>query len=174
MNVLANIDKCLLFYQNIYSKFITTLFHFMFLGYMYQKSNERVRIKSIHSRKILNSHVDFVNEFLVELNDGTIGIGSYPKGETISIYEKQNMSLASKKGIEKILINHFSTTELNQVEFDAFLQRKMKIFDPGDCFALSLAFFNANERSHGRLQKSNHTLTKSSCLACFSTISMIP
>ena len=45
------------------------------------------KIKSINWRRILNSHMGFTNEFVIELENGNIGIGASPQGETIGIYE---------------------------------------------------------------------------------------
>jgi enolase len=130
---------------------------------MCQKSNARARISSIHYRRILNSHLEFTTEFVVELDDGTIGVGSVPKGETRSIYEKVRVSVEDpKRVIDTLLSNHFLKVPLNQVEFDAYLQRRTKILGASNCYALSLAFFDANERSHARLQQGNQIGTKSS------------
>ena len=50
-------------------------------------------IKSISCRKILNSHVSFTNEFIIALDDGSVGIGASPQGETISIYEDRKVTI---------------------------------------------------------------------------------
>jgi len=44
-------------------------------------------IQTIAYRKILNSHVRFTPEFIVQFENGGIGTGAAPQGETISIYE---------------------------------------------------------------------------------------
>ena len=120
---------------------------------MYQKLDECVRINSIHYRRILNSKVEFTTEFVVKLDEGTIGVGSFPKGATISVYEKVRTSADPKRTLELFLSNPFFNTPLNQEEFDAYLQQQSKILGAGNCFALSLAFFNANEQSHARLKR---------------------
>ena len=50
-----------------------------------------MQIKTVHSRRILNSHGEFTNEFIMFLNNGSIGRGASPKGESISIYDAAKM-----------------------------------------------------------------------------------
>lgn len=105
-------------------------------------SKETGIIKTISYRKILNSHVEFTNEFIIEMNNNSFGIGSAPKGETISIYED---STDNNVGIEKIIenINTDLCDQLNQEKLDDYLDRRMHIFGRNNCYAISEAFFNA-------------------------------
>lgn len=44
-------------------------------------------IKDISGSRILNSHLDFTNGFIVLLDNDNAGVGSSSQGETISIFE---------------------------------------------------------------------------------------
>ena len=60
----------------------------------------KMLIKSVHYRRILNSHGRFTNEFIIFLNNGSIGRGASPQGETISIYEDKHIDISPKKIID--------------------------------------------------------------------------
>jgi enolase len=100
-------------------------------------------IKSITFRKVLNSHVEFTNEFVVELDDGSIGIGGSPQGETISIYEDKTVSIDPQTIIQTIARDGLVGRSLEQAEFDHYLQERIPTFGRNNAFGLSLAFFNA-------------------------------
>ncbi len=89
---------------------------------------------------------------MVELDDGTFGLGSAPKGETTSIYEKDKRA-HPQRVIERLLRDHVLNTPLSQVEFDAYLRQQSGIFGTANCYALSVAFFDANERLSRRLKE---------------------
>jgi enolase len=109
---------------------------------------ERMRaIKSIKYRRVLNSHVQFTNEFLVELNDGSIGIGGSPRGETISIYEDRKVPTNAQSIIRAIEDDGCFGRECTQESFDAYLEERMAAFGRNNVFALSLAFLNATKAS---------------------------
>ena len=55
-----------------------------------------MQIKTVHYRRILNSHREFTNEFIIFLNNGSIGRGASPKGESISIYEDKHIEISPK------------------------------------------------------------------------------
>lgn len=105
------------------------------------------QIKTISYRKILNSHVEFTNEFIVKLSNGYIGIGSSPLGETMSIYEDKTNTIDPQRIIQTINQDQYYNIPLNQNKFDYYLRRKMHIFGRNNCYALSLAFFNATNKS---------------------------
>ena len=48
------------------------------------------KVTSIDWRRILNSHLEFTNEFEIKLENGNIGTGASPQGETISVYEDKS------------------------------------------------------------------------------------
>ncbi len=101
------------------------------------------KVKSIKCRKVLNSHVNFTNEFIVELEDGSIGIGASPQGETISIYEDKKVSIDPDTIIQKIQSDHYLDKPLQQFEFDEYLDNNIRYFGRNNVCGLSLAFFNA-------------------------------
>jgi len=110
-------------------------------------------IKIISHRKILNSRVELTNEFVIELTNGRCGIGSAPRGETISIYEKKTSTVDPPRIIEAVNKDQCCNIRLNQKKFDDYLQGKMYVFGRNNCYALSLAFFNATNRSPASLQR---------------------
>jgi enolase len=100
-------------------------------------------IKTIACRRILNSHVEFTNEFIVELKDGAIGVGGSPQGETISIYEDKKISVSPETIIRLIEAAGILGQDINQEAFDAWLEREISRIGRNNAFSLSLAFFNA-------------------------------
>jgi enolase len=104
-------------------------------------------IKSIKYRTVLNSHVQFTNEFLLELNDGSIGIGGSPRGETISIYEDRKVPTNAQTIIRAIEDDRCLGRDYTQESFDAYLEERMAAFGRNNTFALSLAFLNATKAS---------------------------
>jgi len=107
-------------------------------------------IKSIYYQKILNSHVEFTHEFFVELDNGSVGQGSSPQGESISIYEDRAVAVDPKRIVEIIKQDQYLNKPVDQIGFDDYLQRKIDIFGRNNTFAISLAFYNAvrNTQSH--------------------------
>jgi enolase len=101
------------------------------------------KVRSINCRQILNSHLGFTNEFVIELENGNIGIGASPQGETIGVYEDKSTRSDTPKIIEEIQHDRLLYNPLTQSDFDDFLQLKTKQFGRNNCWALSLAFFNA-------------------------------
>ena len=104
-------------------------------------------IKSIVCRKVLNSHVLFTNEFIVEFEDGSTGIGASPQGETISIYEDKKVSIDSDAIIARIKKDGVLGSELDQSEFDKYLQSQISYFGRNNAYGLSEAFFNAEAKT---------------------------
>ena len=101
------------------------------------------KIRSINCTRILNSHLGFTNEFVIELENGNVGIGASPQGETIGVYEDKSTRSDTQKIIEEIQQDRLLDNFLTQSDFDDFLQLKTKQFGRNNCWALSLAFFNA-------------------------------
>jgi enolase len=104
-------------------------------------------VKSIACRKILNSHVEFTNEFIVELVDGAVGIGGSPQGETISIYEDKKITISPDTIIRKLEEVGCVGREIDQETFDDGLQRQIPLIGRNNAFSLSLAFFNATRKT---------------------------
>jgi enolase len=104
-------------------------------------------IKSLAYRRVLNSHVDFINEFIVALDDGSVGFGSSPQGETISIYEDNTVTIDPATIIQRIESDGYLGRPLEQTDFDAYLQQQLPGFGRNNASGLSLAFFNASSTS---------------------------
>jgi len=100
-------------------------------------------IASLHVRTVLNSHAQFTKEFIVELQDGSRGVGSSSKGETISIYEDRTGPADARTVIDAVEATDICRRPIDQETFDEFLTDNMKRFGRNNCFALSLAFHNA-------------------------------
>jgi enolase len=92
---------------------------------------------------VLNSHVDFTNEFVVMLDDGSVGIGSSPQGETISIYEDKKVLIEPATIIQRIESDGHLGRALTQEDFDDYLQQRIALFGRNNAYGLSLAFFKA-------------------------------
>jgi len=129
------------------------------------------KIKSIHFQKILNSHADFTNEFIIRFDNGSEGIGSAPKGETISIYETGRSTVDPKSIIEVIKKDGYFRVPLSQLTFDSYLEEKMNAFGRNNIFALSLSFYNAAGKSsdirQGHIRKSSKRPNFRDCASIF-------
>jgi enolase len=101
------------------------------------------KIESVRWRRIFNSHLELTNEFTIELDDGSIGVGASPQGETISVYEDEWTRADAKKILEEIHRERALDGRVTQSDFDRFLQARVKEFGRNNCWALSLSFFNA-------------------------------
>jgi enolase len=104
----------------------------------------KTAIKSVHYRGILNSQGAFTNEFIIFLNNGSIGRGASPKGETISIYEDKHVTISPKKIIDLLKKDGVLDKAMNQEDFDSYLEEKIGIFGRNNSYALSLAFYDAH------------------------------
>ena len=78
-------------------------------------------IQSIKYRNILNSHVRFTTEFIVQFEDGSIGTGAAPQGETISIYEDRRVSITPETIIQALQNNDITGRPISQEEFHGLL-----------------------------------------------------
>lgn len=107
------------------------------------------KVTSVHIQNILNSHAEFTTEFIIEFDDGSKGIGSSPRGETISIYEDRKSSIDTGTIIAAVKKAPFYGRQTNQDGFDRYLEDNMERFGRNNCFALSLAFHNAAVNSAG-------------------------
>jgi enolase len=104
-------------------------------------------INSITFRRIFNSHVDVTNEYIIKLEDGSLGIGSSPQGETISIYEDKQILIEPQTIICNIKDNGYIGKPVDQKTFDEYLERHISQFGRNNVYGLSLAFFKAQESS---------------------------
>jgi enolase/glutathione synthase/RimK-type ligase-like ATP-grasp enzyme len=109
------------------------------------KAHEMPVIASIGYRKILNSHVKFTTEFTLRLEDGSIGWAASPKGETISIYEDQNIPVSAESIIAQMKQDGCSGKPFDQQGFDDYLASRMDQFGRNNAYSLSLAFFKATQ-----------------------------
>lgn len=105
-------------------------------------------IKSFIGRKVLNSHVQFTNEFIIVLEDGAIGEAASPQGETISVYEDRGISIDPSVIIKTIINDGLIGKSLNQTTFDQYLQDKIPNFGRNNAYGISEAFFEANRKSN--------------------------
>lgn len=101
-------------------------------------------IDSITQRRILNSHVAFTTEFTVLLDNGARGLGAAAEGETISIYEDR-LSTDPAVVICAIRGDGLMDRPISQEEFDDYLTARIGVFGRNMCFALSLAFYSAEQ-----------------------------
>ena len=99
-------------------------------------------IKKISCRKILNSHVEFTNEFVIKLASGAVGVNGSPQGETISIYEDKKITISPETIVRKLEETGILGRDIDQESFDAALEREVSLIGRNNAFSLSLAFFN--------------------------------
>ena len=104
-----------------------------------------MHIKSVHNRRILNSHGDFTNEFVIFLDNGSSGRGAPPKGETISIYEDKHIDISPGNIIDELKKDGIFDQAMDQEGFDSYLEEKMETFGRNNSYALSVAFYDAHE-----------------------------
>lgn len=109
-------------------------------------------IESLAFRRVLNSHVEFTNEFIVRLTNGAVGTGSSAQGETISIYEDKKVSIDPATIIKHITSDGYVGCALTQEDFDEYLQQRIRLFGRNNVHGLSLAFFNAANASRSTFE----------------------
>jgi enolase len=100
-------------------------------------------IQSIGSRRILNSHVEFTNEFIIRFEDGSTGTSAAPRGETTSIYEGRHVDVDPAAIIRQMEQDGCLGRPLGQESFDEYLQGRIPVIGRNNACSLSLAFFNA-------------------------------
>ena len=101
-------------------------------------------IASLTHRRILNSHAAFTTEFTLRLDDGTIGLGASPEGETISIFEDKT-ARDPEVVIATVRRDGLIGRPIDQEGFDEYLAGHIEAFGRNTCYALSLAFYEAIE-----------------------------
>lgn len=106
-----------------------------------------MKLTSISHRRILNSHGDFTVEYVVAGDDGRLGVGAAPQGETLSIYEDERVAIDPETIIASMKRDRVFDTPHTQETFDAYLEQHMPRIGRNNAFALSLAFFNAQLQS---------------------------
>ncbi len=106
------------------------------------------KIQSISCRKILNSHVQFTNEFIIRLDDNLVGIGGSAQGETISIYEDKKVTISPDTIIQQMTRDGLIGENFTQASFDLYLEAHIHAFGRNNAYALSEAFFNALRPVH--------------------------
>lgn len=109
-------------------------------------------IESINYREILNSHVAFTTEFVIRFNDGSVGRGASPKGETISIYEDQNIPINPESIIRQIEKDGCIGKPFDQGGFDDYLAGRIDMFGRNNAYSLSLAFYEATEATRSAFE----------------------
>ncbi len=117
-------------------------------------------IQTIKYRNILNSHVRFTTEFIVQFEDGSMGTGAAPQGETISIYEDRKVSITPETIIRAIQSNGIPGRPISQEEFDEYLQQNISAFGRNNAYSLSLAFFNAARGTRSLFELFDKEVTK--------------
>lgn len=103
-------------------------------------------IEAVSSLRILNSHAAFTTEFVVSTDRGIQGRGASPEGETISIYEDRTGRDPSAV-VETLRASGLFGRPIGQEELDGHLTHLMDVFGRNTCYALSLAFHEAEASS---------------------------
>lgn len=93
-------------------------------------------------RKVLNSRAEWIDEYVLLGKDGMSGVGSAPRGETLSEREIDVAKTWSKESNLKVssLLRSVAGSQLTQAEFDECLLASD--LSSVDIFALSSAFFD--------------------------------
>jgi enolase len=116
-------------------------------------------IQSIYNRRILNSHAQFTDEYVIQLQDGSAGAGASPQGETISIYEDGRVAIAPLFIINRIRDDGLIGRSLEQEQFDDYLDRHISLFGRNNVYSLSLAFLKAEEMARTAQAPNGETTT---------------
>lgn len=116
-------------------------------------------IQSIYNRRILNSHAQFTDEYVIQLQDGSAGAGASPQGETISLYEDGRVAIAPLFIINRIRDDGLIGRSLEQQQFDDYLDRHISLFGRNNVYSLSLAFMKAEEMARTAQEPNGKTTT---------------
>lgn len=89
---------------------------------------------------MLDSHLAWTPEFEIHLDDGRVGIGSAPRGETVSVYERGGKTAWDAIAHDaRVLIG----SSHDQASFDAAVEEIGAAWGPQATLALSVAFQQA-------------------------------
>jgi enolase len=100
----------------------------------------RSSIRDLRARLVLDSHLAWTPEFELRLDDGRVGIGSAPRGETISVYERGGATAWDAVAREaRALVG----SSHDQASFDAAVEVIGAAWGPQATLALSVAFQQA-------------------------------
>lgn len=98
-------------------------------------------VAAIRGRLVLDSHLAWTPEFEVVLDDGAVGRGSAPRGETTSIFEAEGeLSLAE---MLEAANGELTGRSFDQRSFDEALEPWVAIWGAQATLALSIAFYLA-------------------------------
>lgn len=104
----------------------------------------RFPIESIRRRKSLTSRLNWANEFVVVLRDGSSGTAISPQGETLGCYEANDGAADEwPGGRDGRAILHSLRQADGQHQFDGSLREHRYRIGQRNSYALSLAYFNA-------------------------------
>lgn len=99
--------------------------------------------QKIDCRYILDSHFRWTLEYIVKLMDGSVGVGSSPRGETLSIFEDRKNYYKIGKILSKINRSKEIKKCISQEKFDRLLRKYRPNMGNNNTFALSQAYLNA-------------------------------
>lgn len=91
--------------------------------------------------------MSFTNEFIIKFDDGSVGTGTSPQGETISIYEDRKVSIDPQTIVETIKKSGLLGKSLDQNGFDQYLQPQIPVLGRNNVYGLSEAFFYATTKN---------------------------
>ena len=92
----------------------------------------------------INSIAQLTREFSIHFEDGAMGTGSAPRGETLSRFERHGQNAPPDRVIQQLEADAIIGSELSQLEFDRYLESRIREFGPENVYSLSCAFFEAS------------------------------
>jgi len=107
------------------------------------REHRRFVVAGVDYRSTINSIAQLTREFSIHFGDGATGTGSAPRGETLSCYESRVLNVPPDRVIRQLEADAITGSELSQLEFDRYLENRIREFGPENVYSLSCAFFEA-------------------------------
>lgn len=108
------------------------------------RKHRRFVVTGVDYRPTINSTAQLTREFSIHFGDGAIGTGSAPRGETLSCFESEYQDTPPDSVIAQLLSDAMMGSEFSQLEFDRYLESRIREFGAESIYSLSCAFFEAS------------------------------
>ena len=128
------------------------------------RKHKRFVLTDVDYRSTINSVAQLTREFSIHFGDGAMGTGSAPRGETLSCFESRGQNASPDRVIQQLESDAITGSELSQLEFDQYLESRIRELGAENIYSLSCAFFEASltscrhTASHGNNQQPAYCL----------------
>jgi enolase len=127
-------------------------------------TDQRFILESVTSALTISTKGCVTDEYSLRFDDGAVGRGSAPLGETRSRYEAEGGDIDAPSVVQALAEDGILGREFCQTEFDQYLTSNVARMGPSAAFSLSCAFFEAALRSYGGCSRPEQAVPPRFCL----------